>query len=82
MVERQPSKLHTTVRSRSPAPVFAVRWSQLSRITGVVRAFYGNEGQGAPQFCISAVYVSVHEGECNAAIRFHKAAAAALVAQW
>ncbi len=24
MVERQPSKLHTTVRSRSPAPVFAL----------------------------------------------------------
>ena len=30
MVERQPSKLHTTVRSRSPAPKFVLLQLQFS----------------------------------------------------
>ena len=41
MVERQPSKLHTTVRSRSPAPVFKGYVVHALVLFDILRQFFG-----------------------------------------
>ena len=64
MVERQPSKLHTTVRSRSPAPNFcrgkAVRWLKNHRVSS------GAFGRGKCKLSDCDVYEFVHEEARNA----------------